>query len=271
MTIVCRTVLNYLPAAGAWSGDRSNDVEILDGRKARLPGWEECGFELMSHGAGVKDWADEAVIGSDHHAEMEDLARKLSGADVALVSSHIRRSPQDARRHHQLSPIHLVHSDFAAGHDQIIRRTYREGPETAPALERNGIAAKEAEEARRILVLQFWRNLGPAKMDFPLAFCDARTVRPTDGRAFHVSDYAGSGVSFDALAVAAPDDPSRHRWYSFPQMQSDEVVAFRTYDTDMVERGETYFTPHSAFRDPDVPVGRPSRVSIELRAHCLWL
>ena len=268
MTVFCRATLNYVPGAGGGKGN--SEVDILDGRKARLPGWEECGFELLNHESAVSDWADESVVTSVHHAEIEDLARKLSGADVALVSSHIRRSPEDARRHHQLSPIHLVHSDFAAGHDQIIRRTYREGPETGAALERNGISAKDAEEAGRILVLQFWRNLGPAKMDFPLAFCDARTVRPEDGRAFHVNDYAGSGVSFDALGVAAPEDRSRHRWYAFPEMQSDEVVAFRTYDTDMVERGETFFTPHSAIRDPEVGVGRPARISIELRAHCLW-
>ena len=267
MKVFCRTVLNYMP--GAHGG--SPEVEISDGRKARLPGWEESGFELLGHSSAVDDWADEALIASAHHPEIEELARKLSGADAALVSSHIRRSPEDARRHHQLSPIHLVHSDFAAGHDQIIRRTYRENAETAAALDRNGIEAGDAEGARRILVLQFWRNLGPAKMDFPLAFCDARTVRPGDARAFPVSDYAGSGSNFDALGIAAPDDPTRHHWYTFPEMAPDEVVAFRTYDTDLVQRGETFFTPHSAFRDPEVPVGRPARVSIELRAHCLWL
>lgn len=50
-----------------------------------------------------------------------------------------------------------------------------------------------------------------------------------------------------------------------------EVVAFRTYDTDLVRTGGTYFTPHSAFRDPGVEIGRPARSSIELRASCLWL
>lgn len=271
MTVFCRTVLNYVPTAEARSGARGNEVEILDGRKARLPGWEESGFELVNHTSAVSDWADDALMSSIHYPEIEDLARKLSGADVALVSSHIRRSPEDARRHHQLSPIHLVHSDFAAGHDQVIRRTFRDGPETAVAMKRNGIAGSDAEAARRILVLQFWRNLGPAKMDFPLAFCDARTVRPTDARPFHVSDYAGSGVSFEALGVAAPEEAHRHHWYTFPELQPDEVVAFRTYDTDMVERGETFFTPHSAFRDPEVEAGRPARISVELRAQCLWL
>ncbi len=47
-------------------------------------------------------------------------------------------------------------------------------------------------------------------------------------------------------------------------------MAFRTYDSDLVKGGGTYFTPHSAFRDPSVEVGRPARSSIELRASCLW-
>ena len=54
-------------------------------------------------------------------------------------------------------------------------------------------------------------------------------------------------------------------------MQRDEVVAFRTYDTELVPKGETFFTPHSAFRDPEVELGSPPRFSIELRVMCLYL
>jgi hypothetical protein len=85
-----------------------------------------------------------------------------------------------------------------------------------------------------------------------------------------VSDYAGSGIDFEALAVLGPIEPSSYRWYAFPELRPDEVVVFRTYDTELVERGETWFTPHSAFRDPDVEIGRPARSSVELRAICLY-
>ncbi len=138
------------------------------------------------------------------------------------------------------------------------------------ALERNEVTSDDVVDATRLVILQFWRNIGEPKMDFPLAFCDARTVSPADGRPIPVTDYAGSGVDFEALAVLAPTDAAPYRWYTFPELGRDEVVAFRTYDTDRVERGETWFTPHSAFRDPDVDVGRPARSSIELRAICLY-
>lgn len=271
MTVFCRAVLNYVPAAGARAGRSSTEVEIHDARVAQLPGWADCGFELFEHRSAMTDWTDESALASVHHPEMEELAQKLSGADVALVSGHIRRSPDDARRHHQLSPITFVHSDFAAGYDEVIRRNYRDGDRAAAALVRNGVTVSDLDSARRLLILQFWRNLGPAKMDFPLAFCDARSVGPEESRAFRVENYAGSGSTFDALAVLAPSDPSRHRWYAFPELSPGEVVAFRTYDTELVSRGKTYFTPHSAFRDPEVQVGKPPRTSIELRATCLWL
>ena len=34
---------------------------------------------------------------------------------------------------------------------------------------------------------------------------------------------------------------------------------------------ETFFTPHTAFRDPAVASGNPARFSIELRVMCLYL
>lgn len=268
----CRTTLNYLSSVGSYGpADHPTEVDILDGRTASLGGWEVCGFELFEHSSSIVDWSDEDGLAEVHHAEMEKLARDLTGADIALVSTHIKRSPDDARRHEQLSPIPFVHSDFAAGHIGFIRRAYREPTEAAMrALARNGADATVVKDARRIVVLQFWRNLGPAKMDYPLAFCDARTVSPDESRSFHVTDYAGTGASFDALGIAEPDDPARHAWYTFPELTTGEVVAFRTYDTELVQAGKTYFTPHSAFRDPDVEVGRPARSSIELRATCLF-
>jgi hypothetical protein len=86
-----------------------------------------------------------------------------------------------------------------------------------------------------------------------------------------VKNYAGSGFDFETLAIAPPDDPATHQWYAFPEMTIDEVVAFRTYDSDRVGSDAPYATPHSAFRDPEVEVGKPSRSCIELRPLCIWL
>lgn len=268
--VFCRATLNFAARSADLMG-QPTEVEILDGRAADLPGWQACGFELVEHPSAVADWGDDEVT-AVHHGEMEDLARRMTGCDVALVSGHINRGPEQAKRHQDLAPISFVHSDFARGYDDLVRASYSTGARegSAPALERNGVTAADVANASRLVILQFWRNLGPAKMDFPLAFCDARTVTPADSRPIPVSDYAGSGFDFEALAVLAPLDAAQYRWYAFPELRPDEVVAFRTYDTDRVERGDTWFTPHSAFRDPDVEIGRPARSSIELRATCLF-
>jgi hypothetical protein len=268
--VFCRATLNFAARSGELAA-HPTEVDVLDGRCAGLPGWSESGFELVGHSSAVSGWDDDELV-AVHHREMEVLARAMTGCDVALVSNHIKRGPEHAARHEDLAPISFVHSDFAAGYDDLVRRSFvndpREGPQRA--LDRNGISGREVADAARLVILQFWRNTGPPKMDFPMAFCDARTVTPADSRPIPVSDYAGSGIDFEALAVLGPREPGQYRWYTFPELTIDEVVAFRTYDSGLVERGETWFTPHSAFRDPEVEVGRPARSSIELRAICLY-
>jgi hypothetical protein len=269
-SVFCRATLNFASRRGEFVAEPV-EIDIVDGRSADLPGWQECGFELVSHVTAASSWDDEELA-AVHHREMEELARLMTGCDVALVSNHIKRGPEHAKLHEDLAPIAFVHSDFAAGYDELVRSSYQhpERDGTQRALDRNGITGADVVAAPRLVILQFWRNIGEATMDFPLAFCDSRTVAPSDGHPIQVNDYAGSGVDFEALAVLEPTESSPYRWYAFPELRHDEVVAFRTYDTDLVERGETWFTPHSAFRDPQVEIGNPARSSIELRAICLF-
>lgn len=251
------------------------DVDVIDGRASDLPGWRECGFELVAnHRSAVSDWTDDDEIAAVHYAEAEALARDLTGADHALVSDHVKRTADDTRRPREQLPVRLVHSDFADNYADVVRTSYRDvRGRGAATLARNGLTSHEIEGAERVVMLQLWRNLGEPKMDLPVAFCDNRTVTKAETIPFHYTGYVAGGRSFDALAVVAPPDGTTppHRWYVFPELRADEVVAFRTYDTDLVPTGATYFTPHSAFRDPDVEPGRPPRFSIELRVMCLFM
>ena len=270
VSTLCRASLSYANPAGALAGC-ALDVEIRDGRQSDLPGWETCGFELVRHHSSVADWTDDEEIASLHYGEAEDLARRLTGCQAALVSDHVKRSAEPARRSREQTPVRLVHSDFAANYEDVARHAYHEvRGRGAATLDRTGVSSPDIEAAERIVMLQLWRNLGAPKMDFPMAFCDARTVTPAETRPFPYTGYVAGGRSFDALAVMAPPDPEDHAWYSFPSMATDEVVAFRTYDTDLVRADQTWFTPHSAFRDPDVKIGAPARFSVEMRVLCLF-
>jgi hypothetical protein len=217
------------------------------------------------------DWTDDDEIAGVHYAEAEALVRRLTGCDAALVSDHVKRSGEAAKRPREQEPVRLVHSDFAAGYDAVVRRAYREvHGRGAATLARTGVTSADIESAGRIVMMQLWRNVGPAVVDLPVAFCDSRTVTPADGLPFPYTGYVAGGFTFDALAIAAPARPDQQHWYTFPAMVPDEVVAFRTYDTELVARNETWFTPHSAFRDPRVEEGRPARFSVELRVLCLF-
>jgi hypothetical protein len=269
--VFCRARLNYVARSGVGESVDPTEVTIFDGRHATLPGWETCGFELRRHESALTQWDDDAAIERVHYPEVSALAKMLTGCDHALVSGHIKRDPEQAAKHPDLGPIEFVHSDFAESYGQRMRDFYSDGTdEAARALARSGISSDVVVKARRIAIVQFWRNLGPAKMDRPIAFCDARTVKAMELRTLPVHNYAGGGFFFETLAVVAPRDGSGHRWYAFPEMHRDEVVVFRTFDSDRVARGETFWTPHSAFSDPAVAPGQPSRRSIELRATCLF-
>jgi hypothetical protein len=272
VTTLCRATLNYIPRAGlAAGGADAVEVEIRDARATDLPGWRECGFELVQHSSAVRDWTDDDEIAAVHYGEIEAIARELTGCDFALVSDHVKRSAEELTREREQQPVRLVHSDFAADYVDVVRPAYRGvHGRGAATLARTGATADDVEQAERIVMFQFWRNLGPAKMDLPVAFCDNRTVAPDDTRPFRYTGYVAGGRSFNALGVMAPEPPARHDWYAFPELTPDEVVAFRTYDTDLVRDNTTWFTPHSAFRDPDVAEGAPARFSIELRVMCLF-
>ena len=77
-------------------------------------------------------------------------------------------------------------------------------------------------------------------------------------------------ADFESFALIATEDASEHRWTTFPEMVPDEVVVFRAYDSDRVGTDQPFWTPHTAFRDPNTGPDAPPRESLEMRAICLF-
>lgn len=264
--IYCTATMHY--ARGALEVEPV-EVSIRNGRTVDHLAWETQGFELLAHTPSVSEWDNAPHIETDHYPEMEDLARELSGCDHALIAGHIHRNPSAAARHLDFAPIQYVHSDFTHTYGDLVRQRYLNSePATEQALTRAGLTPDAVSEARRIMILQFWRNIGPQAADLPLAFCDAQTVPDEDLISFHVPEYGGEAIPFDTFGVRNPEH-REHAWYTFPAMTEQEVVAFRTYDSELADQGGSFWTPHSAFADPIVSEPQP-RASIELRATCLF-
>jgi hypothetical protein len=54
-----------------------------------------------------------------------------------------------------------------------------------------------------------------------------------------------------------------HRWYYVPEMQVEEALLLKCFDSKT--DGGARFAPHSAFRDPTAPSDAAPRESIEVR------
>ena len=124
-----------------------------------------------------------------------------------------------------------------------------------------------------------WRSISTPVQDCPLALCDFRTVRSED---LVPADIIFPHYQDEAYEVLY--NPN-HRWFYKKGMEWDDVLLFKLGDNSPDEapcKLVLHLTsdcpmvfirclmdpvcPHSAFMDPSVPKGTPSRVSIEVRA-----
>ncbi|KAI1422370.1 hypothetical protein F5Y12DRAFT_799656 [Xylaria sp. FL1777] len=117
----------------------------------------------------------------------------------------------------------------------------------------------EAEEIRkgRFRFIGVWRPLTTPYQDRPLAMLDQRSFCQKDLIAADIvfPHYCDEGYE----VLYSP----YHRWFYKQQMDTDEVIMFKLYDSSL---DEGRFCPHSAFVDPSVPPDTPPRASIEFRA-----
>ena len=118
----------------------------------------------------------------------------------------------------------------------------------------------EAEELlkRRFAVVNAWRSIRGRVESWPLAVCDARSIRPEDLVATDLVYRDRVGEVFNL--AHNPD----HRWFYFPALEENRTILLKCFDS--AEDGRARFTAHTAFDDPQSASGAPPRESLELRA-----
>jgi hypothetical protein len=215
---------------------------------------DEAGFILVRHRSMVTDFADPGVVDAIHRHEVVEFVTGLSGADLVLVTSpgilrFSERSPRSGMLNNS-HPARFAHVDVSAT--------------TAAGFAR--AAAPAGRPLARHAHYNVWRAISDPPQDVPLAVCDARTVATDDLiKADAVFDAPGRPEwSFEGLVVA--HNPA-HRWHWFPSMTRDEVIVFKTHDSDF---SRAHAVPHVAFNDPSCGPQVAPRVSIEMRALALW-
>jgi len=140
-------------------------------------------------------------------------------------------------------PVTVVHNDY----------TIDSGPQRV-----RDLMGDEAGELlnHRFEIVNVWRPIRGPLRDAPLAVCDATTVAFTD---FVASDLVYRDRTGEIYRVKY--NPA-HRWFYAPEMQADEALLIKCYDS---ATDKAQFTAHSAFEDPTAPADVLPRESIELR------
>jgi hypothetical protein len=244
---------------------------VFDGRSADASTeFDRCGFALVEHRSAVADWTDQREVDREYRPELEHFAVEFTGCDTAISFPVIARSEEAARTTPDYGPIEFVHSDFTDDYGPMVAgvdRPYRSFLD--PLLATHGLGHDDVVDASRLMVLQWWRNVGPVEADFPLAVCDAESISSDRLVRQMLPYYGGLRLDFEIFAVRPPESPDS--WFTFPGMTSEEVIVLRTYDSELADSDRAFWTPHSAFRDPHVS-DDPShrRSSIEARALCIW-
>jgi hypothetical protein len=147
-------------------------------------------------------------------------------------------------------PVKGVHNDYTEN--------------SAPRRLRDIMGEREAERRlkKRWAIIQVWRPIRGTVLIDPLGICDGRTI-PQQGFILLQRRYRDRIAEVYHIA----HNPE-HVWFYFPQMERDEALVFKVFDSD--DSKPTRFTAHSAFDDPNTPPGAPPRESIETRTFAFW-
>lgn len=208
------------------------------------------GFAMALHRSAVRDFYDEDEVRRVYYPEAEQLVADATGAVKVLVFDHNVRNAQRAKQGENKAkePVQRVHNDFTAKSGYSRART---------VLAELGTDDPDALLQHRFSVVNVWRSIAGSVQESPLAVCDAQSIAPKD---LVASDLVYRDRVGEIYAVT--HNPT-HRWFYFPQMQRNEALLIKCFDS--AEDGRARFATHTTFEDPTSPPDAPTRESIELR------
>jgi len=210
------------------------------------------GFQLTHQETAVDDFYDQDEVKRTYYAEVERLLKEATGAEKVVIFDHqVRNLPLSQRGEKNARDYgKLVHNDYTA--------------KSGPRRVRDHLLPAEAEERlkHRFAEINVWRPIRGPIESTPLALCDARSI---DAKDFVPSDLIYRDKVGETYRFKYNPD---HRWFYFPQLERNEVILLKCYDSK--EDGRARFTAHTAFEDPTSAANAAPRESIEVRALVFW-
>jgi hypothetical protein len=203
------------------------------------------GFVLLRHQTAVSNFYDEDQIKSIYYPECERVMREATGAARVVAFDHIVRNAEMSTKGNSIKiPAKRVHNDYTAW--------------SAPQRVRD-LLGEESEELlkHRFAINNLWRPIRGPVLDSPLTLCDAQSLSEENLIASDLKYPDRTGETYAITYNAA------QRYYYFPEMQPNEAVLIRCYDS--AHDGAHRFSAHTGFDDPSTPRNAPSRESLEVR------
>ena len=236
------------------------EVTVRNGRMAERPfTLDEHGFCLAHHTTDIADWATQYAPDSAYAAQVCDVVRGLTGADLVVpMGGMIRTSGLTSDL--MQPPAAEAHVDFTTrSARKVAERMYR-------------IARPEGAGYSRFICFSLWRAITPPPQDMPLALCESGSVGDDEGTPNTKIDVDQIPTG-DALLAPIPGEEDMiaatifhhspdHRWWYFPDMTPDEVLLIKFNDSD---HSRAWRCPHTAFVDRSRP-DAVQRRSIEFRS-----
>ena len=229
------TDVHEVPIFDAWSikADISADRE---------------GFEHHAFDPSFQQFDDDEAVKNAFYDQIIAFVKKHTGAARVVVFDHTirKRLPADlsAQTTVQRPAVMLVHSDY----------TIASGPQRV-----RDVLPDEADALldRRVAFYNVWKPLTSPVEELPLAMCDATTHADDDMLRMNLKYSERTGEIY--VMRHSPG----HRWYYFPDMQPDQALLLKTFDSEA--DGRARFMGHTAFEDPTTRADAKKRESIEVR------
>jgi hypothetical protein len=234
------------------NGDYSFGMEDHPARvhNARLAdtSFETHGFQLVKHRTDV-NFADKEDFEKRYYPEVSRLVRDLTGASEVIAFLGILRGGEEDLGGGPALSAHVDFNEWAL-RDWVKR-----------------LAPDRADELlkKRLVNINVWRGTKPVE-NSPLAVCDARSVEKKDFMLVRLGETTDPVTPETPGGLNMAYNP-KHEWYYFPDMQPDEALVFRLFDT---ANKDWHMTGHTAFVDPTSKPGSPKRQSFEVRTIAIF-
>ena len=250
----------------------SHEVWIRNARLANEQfSLDKEGFVLVNHESQVMNYFNDEELKEHYNHSVEVLVKNVTGARRVKVFDHTRRAASEELRV-QLKcrePSKVVHNDYTD--ESAVKRLNTLFKNEADDLIKRRFGIVNVSRLidifsfclTKLIVVKVWRSIDGVVHDHPMTFCDSESRDPND--LISVKRIANDRVGEVQMAVYN----SNHRWYYYPELQLNEVLMFKTFDSDQSE-GMNRFTLHTAFQDHHCPENAPSRQSMETRCFVFY-